>query len=135
MIDYAQNKEKWAWLPYFRISEFACKESGKCFMDEKFMNRLVDIRLEYNRPMIITSGYRSPEYNARISSTGVDGAHTKGLACDIKVYGKNAHELLQIALNFGFTGVGISQKGAQEGRFIHIDMMPRGDIRPWVWSY
>jgi hypothetical protein len=43
--------------------------------------------------------------------------------------------VLRAALNAGFTGIGVKQKG--KGRFIHLDdIEDSGDRpRPWVWSY
>ena len=33
-----------------------------------------------------------------------------------------------------FSGIGVSQKGAWEGRFIHLDMV-QDESRPAIWSY
>jgi zinc D-Ala-D-Ala carboxypeptidase len=40
-----------------------------------------------------------------------------------------------LALEQGFTGIGVSQKGAI--RFIHVDDLPDapGQPRPTIWSY
>jgi hypothetical protein len=43
------------------------------------------------------------------------GAHASGQAADVVVRGEEAHRLLKIALQVGFTGIGVQQKG--EGRF------------------
>ena len=45
--------------------------------------------------IIITSGYRSPEYNKSVGGAK-DSYHTKGKAADIKVSGLNSFELAQI---------------------------------------
>lgn len=135
MIDYAVHPQKWEWAPYFSVKEFTCKGSGKCLMDPDFMQRLFELREAFARPMVITSGYRSPEHNRSVSGTGSNGVHTQGKACDIAIYGANARELIGLAIQHGFTGIGISQKGADfKKRFVHIDT---GIVnpRPWVWSY
>jgi zinc D-Ala-D-Ala carboxypeptidase len=58
-------------------------------------------------------------------------AHSTGRAVDIAV------RLLQLALQEGFTGIGIQQTG--EGRFLHLDdIQPEDEFhvpRPWIWSY
>lgn len=94
------------------------------------------LRLQYARelthfPWIITSAARCPEYNAKVSSTGLTGPHTTGLAFDIGVQGEQAYAVLSALLKASFTGIGINQKGT--GRFIHGDLIVIG--RPMIWSY
>ncbi len=124
----------WRW-PNFRPDEFRCKGSGRLVIVPGFMDRLQALRVAYGRPMVITSGYRSPDYNVRVSSTGPGGPHTTGRAVDVAVRGADALELLQLALSHGFTGIGVQQKG--QDRFIHLDDLDaRTDRpRPWIWSY
>jgi uncharacterized protein YcbK (DUF882 family) len=80
--------------------------------------------------MIVTSGYRCPEHNQNVSSTGPDGPHTTGKAVDIGVSGTDAYDLALLAMQMGVKGIGINQKGT--GRFIHFDF-----ARPQftIWSY
>jgi hypothetical protein len=54
------------------------------------------------------------------------------MAADIGVDGKAAHEVLTLAMQLGFTGIGVQQKGT--GRFIHVDTV-QTPPRPNVWSY
>ena len=58
------------------------------------------------------------------------GPHTTGLACDVGVKGADAHKLLKLALNQGFMGIGIQQKG--NGRFLHLDTASEYGR---LWSY
>ena len=120
-------------MRYFELSEFACKHCDKVHMDENFLYLLDEIRYIYKAPIYISSGYRCPEYNARISSTGKTGPHTTGKAVDIPVSGEDAYRLLTIALRLGITGVGIKQKGT--GRFLHFDIIEHDTLRPRIWSY
>lgn len=132
MADLTDNDFK-AW-PNFKRSEFACKGSGECRMDPAFMDKLQALRIEYGKPMVVSSGYRSPDYNSAVSDTGVDGPHTTGRAVDVLVRGSDAVQLLGLALRHGFTGVGVSQKG--NSRFLHLDMAPADKYpRPMIWSY
>lgn len=102
----------------------------------EFMERLERIREEVKFPMIISSGYRCPEYNARVSDTGRTGPHTLGLAADVQVYGERALKLLEVAILLGMTGIGVSQKGKHSDRFLHLDCVRGKDApRPWIWSY
>lgn len=124
-----------AW-PNFKRSEFACKGNGECRMDPAFMDLIQALRLEYGKPMVITSGYRSPDHNAAVSDTGSDGVHTTGRAADVLVCGGDAVRLIGIAVRLGFQGFGISQKGDMGKRFIHLDIgNPAKFPRPAMWSY
>lgn len=125
----------WAkYAPYFSEQEFKCKHTGKCDMQEVFMDKLLELRKRYNKPMTISSGYRDPMHPAEISKQ-VKGAHTKGMACDIAIFGGDAIALLKLAIELGFNGIGINQKGT--GRFIHLDTVQNSDNfpRPAIWSY
>lgn len=104
-------------------------------MDADFVARLDALRDSYGLPMTVTSGYRCPVHNQRVSTTGAAGPHTTGKAVDIAVSGRNAYALLRLAYEYGFTGIGINQKGAS--RFVHLDTLTdaAGQPRPWVWSY
>lgn len=124
----------WSRYPNFSESEFACSHCGKAEMDPGFLNKLQRLRDRYGKPIVVTSGYRCPEYNDEISSTGRDGPHTTGMAVDINVGGTNGHRLLYFALLEGFSGIGVNQKGAQDERFIHLDTLSKPP-RPNIWSY
>ena len=57
-----------------------------------------------------------------------------GRAADVAVHGVDALRLLQLALQCGFTGIGVQQKGG--GRFIHLDDISNGYLpRPALWTY
>lgn len=134
------DKKRW---PNFHVKEFAQGigtpewHAGKTpvMICENFLDKLQHLRDLYARPIIITSGYRSPEYNARVSSTGKTGPHTTGRAVDIAVYGEHALEIVSLAPQCGFTGVGVKQNGDYSGRFIHLDDLDDYTPRPWLWSY
>ncbi len=98
------------------------------------MARLERLRQAFGKPMRLSSAYRCPDYNARVSHTGLTGPHTTGRAVDVLISGEEAYRLVQLALEYGFTGIGIAQRGPYERRFIHLDDL-EGDLRPRVWSY
>jgi zinc D-Ala-D-Ala carboxypeptidase len=50
----------------------------------------------------------------------------------VAVDGQQAHKLLKLAFELGFTGIGVNQKTS--GRFIHLDTLTEAP-RPNVWSY
>ena len=128
-------------MRYFKLSEFACK-CGQCESDGSEMQTLLLGKIDALRgrcgfPFIVSSGYRCPDHNERVSSTGRDGPHTTGQAVDIKVYGRRAQNLIAEAMRQGgWTGLGVNQKGAHGSRFIHLDtLLPPDNLRPRVWSY
>lgn len=126
---------EWSRWPHFTEAEMRCKGSGRSAMDPAFMDRLEALRQAFGRPMSITSGYRAPDYNAKVSASGPDGPHTTGRAVDVAVSGADALALVGLAIAQGFTGVGVCQKGGS--RFIHLDDLPPGGRhpRPAIWSY
>lgn len=78
---------------HFKVKEFACHDSSPVvFIDEYLWEVLNILRNKLGKPVIITSGYRTPEWNKKC-----DGAkysyHMRGMAADIRVDGMNAKEL------------------------------------------
>ena len=112
----------------FTVKEMACSCCGESKMDVRFMDMLQALRSVLDRPLVVASAYRCPEYNNKVSSTGTDGPHTTGKAVDIGISRADAVDLLEKALMIGFTGIGIQQKGT--GRFIHLDTLDKR-----MWSY
>jgi len=110
-------------MKYFKYSEFdqeGMEGSGGTYMDTRFLQYLDALREKCGFPIIISSGYRTPEYNAQVSSTGFTGPHTTGKAADIAISRGQADKLLEMVYDMGcFTGKGFNQKG--DGRFIHAD--------------
>lgn len=118
---------------YFNESELACKCCGVAKMDDGLMRKLDNLRQACGFPFPVTSAYRCAKHNSRVSSTGPNGPHTTGRAVDIGVRGEQAMKLIQKAVEMGFTGIGVQQKGG--GRFIHLDDLGEGFPRPNMWSY
>tara|TARA_R100000963_G_C4642571_1_gene106252 strand:- start:1287 stop:1694 length:408 start_codon:yes stop_codon:yes gene_type:complete len=124
--------------PHFTIKEMRCKGTGICEMNDVFMEILEQIRSEYGKPMFISSGFRHPDHNERVSSTGRTGPHTKGQACDVLCMGEDAMLIAKIAKELGMTGFGFRQHGPYQKRFLHLDNLPnivKVQKRPWTWSY
>ena len=121
---------------YFSVDELKCKGTDECEMDEGFMKKLEALRYEFNEPMIVSSGYRHESYNQVIGGAK-NSPHLYGKAVDIVISGKSAYRLMKLSIEHGFTGIGVSQRGPHEKRFLHIDTMENRDThpRPWIWSY
>ncbi|ODP98418.1 peptidase M15A [Salinivibrio sp. SS3] len=103
-------------------------------MDAYTLDKLQTVREEMGIPFIITSGYRCANHPAEAKKKQ-PGTHNMGKAVDIAVRGNEALQLIAVAQCYGFTGIGVAQKGG--GRFIHLDdaqAAPRRP-RPHIWSY
>jgi len=121
----------WSKYPNFTKKEFDCQETGENQMQESFMDKLQALRTAYGAPMRVTSGFRDPRHSIEVSKSA-PGVHTRGCAVDIACGGQDAYEIMKIALELGFTGIGVQQRGSS--RFLHLDTYT-GDPRPNVWSY
>jgi zinc D-Ala-D-Ala carboxypeptidase len=130
----------WDQFPNFSRPEMACKCCGRAEMDDDFMHRLQTLRDKYNKPMRITSAYRCASHPVEAAKE-TPGAHNTGRAVDVAVTHGDAYALMRIAMQIGFTGVGVQQKGG--GKFIHLDDIGPKEcfannktfVRPTVWSY
>jgi zinc D-Ala-D-Ala carboxypeptidase len=100
------------------------------------MDRMDILRCTVGFPLVVSSGYRCPSYNASISKTGTRGPHTTGRAIDLLVTSEDALTVVGEAYNLGFTGIGVSQKGDHKKRFIHLDDLSSPEFpRPTIFSY
>lgn len=128
----------WDQFQNFSEVEFRCQGNSCCGnvadMDLEFMISLQALRSVFRKPIVITSGYRCPDHNVAVSTTGRGGPHTTGKAVDIKINGADADELIKLSYQPPFTGHGIKQHGQWNGRFIHLDtlVIPK---RPRTWTY
>lgn len=105
-------------------------------LDEEFLRSLETLRVIAGFPFRLSSAYRCSQHNMRVSSTGPCGPHTIG-AVDVLVHGERAHRLVRLAIEQGWTGIGLQQKGPHDSRFVHLDRLPdaAGQPRPTVWTY
>lgn len=109
---------------YFSENEFknltpSCSLSD---MDEDFMSRLDNARHLSGFPFVLTSAYRSVDYE---HSKGRSGAsyHCKGCAVDISCRDSSKRfVIVQNLMRSGFKGIGIAKT------FIHVDSRANGII-------
>ncbi len=106
---------------HFRLSEFRSKDGADTVLvDRRLIEKLQIMRYKLEKPIIVISGYRTPEHNR---SKAVGGAkqseHRNGTAADIKVAGYTGDQLASLAREVGFTGIGI---GAE---MCHVDVRPQ----------
>jgi len=111
---------------HFRVKEFACKGTGKYATDTVLIDRrlvaiLEKIRNHFDTSVVITSGYRSQEYNASLEDSGSasKSKHIEGKAADISVKGVDPYTVAAYAQRIGVKGIGYYPSG--EGYFTHVD--------------
>jgi hypothetical protein len=86
---------------------------------------LMKVQKDFGRPLFVNSGYRSPEYNAKLDGAAKNSYHMQGKALDISWSGLNnetKEEFIRLARTRGFRGIG------RYNSFIHIDVGPE---RSW----
>lgn len=117
----------WKWKN-FSPRELACKGSGLIQIDANALDRLQRLRDALNRPLLITSAYRSESHNRRVG--GAPGSyHLKGQAFDIRMENQDPQKFVTLARSVGFDGIGLYPKQG----FIHVDTGPKrtwGDAFP-----
>ena len=92
---------------------------------DELLNLLNRIRREWGKPVIVNSGYRSPEYNAAIKGAVTNSYHTKGMAADIRPDDPSLiSEFQDLCLELNKDG-GV---GLYDG-FVHVDV--RGHHAYW----
>ena len=120
-------KEKWV---NFSYDEFKCSCCGLVDVSSDLLDLLQTARNELG-PITITSAYRCPEHNDKVSSTGLSGPHTTSKACDLHVSNSQHRKKLIDYFANKVTGLGIAKT------FIHIDIISSEELthRPNAWIY
>jgi len=104
---------------YFSLYEFECACCKRVMLSPDLLARLDHLRRVINRPIYINSGYRCKEENRRVG--GASGSyHLLGMAVDIHVKDFLLSDLLTIAQEMGFNGIGFYEKK----NFLHLDIRP-----------
>jgi len=112
----------WPWT-YFSPREIACKGTGSILVNEEALNKLQSLRSLLNKPLVLTSAYRSPEHNKKVGGAK-NSQHMRGIAFDVRMENHDPHEFERAARAVGFTGFGYYPKSG----FMHIDT---GPARTW----
>lgn len=122
---------------HFTLQEFMSprdpnRPNGQALANLRQLAAVLEVlRARAGRPLEITSGFRSPEYNLAIGGAS-SSLHTSGKACDIAAP-DDMLELAALASQIAEVG-GI---GIYPGRgFIHIDIRtrPAGAVIPTWWA-
>lgn len=102
---------------HFKLNEFQCPCCHNVKLHPELFTRLLALRNEWGRPIIITSGYRCPEHNTAVGGEK-NSLHRAGLACDIKAAEKEQEILKILPLKHGFSKI----LCYPERKYMHIDV-------------
>lgn len=118
-VDLAEWKARW---PSFQPSEIACRHCGELLVDEAFMDTLQRQRDEAGAPIVLTSAYRCPVWNAMVGGAPLS-LHKLGKAGDQALRGRAITTVETQARRSGFAGFG------RYKTFLHADI---GRARSWL---
>ena len=116
----------------FSAYEFECPCCGQSNMRPETLERLQKLRDDYGKSMSFVKGggFRCLKYD------GKAGTHTQGRAVDPNTPKEDLYLLIGLAMQYGFTGIGVKNK---KNRWqLHLDdaeNQPGIRPRPWVWTY
>ena len=121
------KKEK---VRYFNYSEFDSPDvqgSGQ-LMDKTLLEMLDEVRDKFDKPIHITSGFRTPAHNEAVG--GIEtSSHLKGLAVDIACKkSTDRFDLINCLLDVGFSRIGVAKT------FIHADI-DFEKTQGVIWTY
>ena len=103
---------------------FACKCCGVDKMDAEFVAKLKKFEAAWNKKLVVNSAYRCAKHNKAVGGKP-NSKHLVGCAVDITVLPSDRFEFLNMAVDYGFKGIGIGQT------FIHLD----NRNKPALWLY
>ena len=82
---------------HFKAKEFRCKDKTKEFLwAPELLGVLETIRNHFDTPVIVNSGYRTPNWNSKVNGAP-NSYHCKGMAADIVVKGHSSKEVAKYA--------------------------------------
>ena len=105
---------------HFKVREFACGDgSDAVLVAPRLVMALETIRAHFDAPVVIHSGYRTPQYNAKVGGVA-HSQHCYGMAADISVKDQTSAAVAAYARQLmpDWGGVGIYAKKG----FTHIDV-------------
>lgn len=118
-------------IGFFDTKEFESKDGKPSPFDDTVVKRelivmLNAIRSRYGRPIVVNSGYRSPEHNAAIGGVS-NSQHVLGTAADVRPLNANMSDLPELQAICDemnpHGGVGFYDT------FVHVDV--RGERARW----
>jgi zinc D-Ala-D-Ala carboxypeptidase len=115
-------KNLWRW-PNFSPAEIACRGTGQIKLHPEALDKLQALRDRLGKPLIVRSGYRSPEHNRAVGGAKAS-KHMDGTAFDIAMSNHDPVAFESAARAVGFLGFGFYPRSG----FMHVDL---GPARQW----
>lgn len=110
--------------PAFKVREFRCRDGSDAIMvDEALTVLLQAIREHFNKPITITSGYRTAAHNAAVGGAK-SSQHLLGRAADIQVQGVSVEDVAAYAEALMPDWGGVGRYPVKAGRakgWVHVD--------------
>jgi len=119
--DYPMNQWRW---PSFSPQEIACRGTGRLMVVPHALDKLQALRDMIGRPMIVNSGYRSPQHNRAVGGAK-NSLHMQGIAFDVRMDNHDPADYIAAARDVGFTAIGTYPRQ----NFVHVDA--RGSAASW----
>ena len=103
---------------HFKAREFRSRDGADpIFVSPRLVELVENIRCHFGRPLVITSGYRTPRHNAAIGGAA-HSQHLYGRAADIVVWGVSPERVADYAETLMPRSGGV---GRYRG-FTHVDV-------------
>ena len=110
--------------PGFRVREFRCRDGSDTIMiDQTLAVLLQAIREHFNKPITITSGYRTGTHNTAVGGSK-SSQHLLGKAADIQVAGTTVEAVAAYAESLMPDWGGVGRYPVKAGRtkgWVHVD--------------
>lgn len=122
----------WRWSN-FSPEEMQCQETGELGITVGYMNWIQGVRTECGFPLVVISGYRSPEHSIEIVKDDPEnGEHPEGMCSDIVIPNWRCMDFMRIIFKHGVRRLGI--RGVKDGsRVFHVGMSTR--LPQALWTY
>jgi len=112
---------------YFTRAEMECKCGCKGTPTAEFMTKLDSLREKFGKSIKVSSGYRCLAHNTAVGGSKTS-KHIEGIAVDILCNNPEKFQLVKLAIEMGFGGIGIAKT------FLHLDTRPQ-KTEGAIWIY
>ena len=104
--------------PNFWLHNFESPDTYEVKLNTRLVSMLEALLIVAGKGLIITSAYRTPEYNAEVGGAK-KSYHLRGAAADVQHNQLTLEQLARAAYKVGFTGI-LVHRG-----HVHLDIRPK----------